>query len=820
MKRGDSSSTVPSGPLPEVYPLFGRSSRESLLLYDSSSDWASRLLQESSRFWAHEIHTPPPSVFTTPPFSRERPVSQRVYRSDGKRPRDGAGLGSPLLVEPGALFWTDPLLEFRLLIQSSLKVSKLPSLLNRLACLSDWHKVLQDGGSVKDLPLGTDPALRPGASGIQVAEALRAVQMEIQELAQQLSAKALEELSREGLPGWRLDLSVLPSQPFRLDLISEMAAKSDDLDWRFPQECKRGLSLGVSPVLSDSLHYLPKSESVFHDTEFAAWGSSYRSAEESPEKVLELIAEDIALGIIAGGFSWKELCRVLRLSEDTPCPSPDSKSSQYIPGIAISRVGCIDESSESGEKWRLVFDGTAAGVNGQVWLPVLAETPGLLDGEAIFSYPTSQEDPFLGIKIDVRGAFKRLLLSRDQYPYTVFSIQGKWFYSKSTPMGMRASPYHWCRFNGLLHRLTKRISQTSLHASLMYIDDSLYAALKSEFGSVVGTILIFLCILGVPISWKKLEAGFFLDWVGFRLDFLSKRAYLSQARLDKIEKQMLDLSGQLRVSLKEFRNLTFRMVWVSQSFPMSKVFLHKFFAALHSKPAVEQGYIFNLDSLKPYFELWTQLIRAARVWHCPAIPSAPRELSVTRTDAAAESSGVFLGGWFAKSLTHFQAGKVSWFAFRLSTDFFPQAKSANNHLISAAEALAVAIAVALWGADILQSDSRVAVMGSKKWYSSSPNLAIALECLVRACFYRKVRLSLSWIPGKENALADALSRLTVDPQARSAFSWLHPESRALGRVSSQEVLSRILPELTPFLEPLRVGRWCSAGCASCRFEIS
>ena len=151
-----------------------------------------------------------------------------------------------------------------------------------------------------------------------------------------------------------------------------------------------------------------------------------------------------------------------------------------------------------------------------------------------------------------------------------------------------------------------------------------------------------------------------------------------------------------------------------------------------------------------------------------------------------------------------RAGHVSWFAFRLSADFFPQAKSENNHLISAAEALAVAIAVALWGPRILQSDSRVAVLGSRKWYSASPNLSVALQCLVRACYSKKLRLSLSWVPGKENALADALSRLSVDPQAKSAFSWIHPSCREPGR-AKLEVLATVLPELLPFLTPLELG---------------
>ena len=114
----------------------------------------------------------------------------------------------------------------------------------------------------------------------------------------------------------------------------------------------------------------------------------------------------------------------------------------------------------------------------------------------------------------------------------------------------------------------------------------------------------------------------------------------------------------------------------------------------------------------------------------------------------------------------------------------------------------VAIAVAVWGPEILQSDSRVAVLGSQKWYSSSPNLSAALQCLVRACFFRKVRLHLSWIPGKENALADALSRLSVDPSASQAFEWISLKSQVSGRVSPK-VLKRVLPELAPYLSELK-----------------
>ena len=799
-----------------------------MLLYDSSSDWASRLLKESATFWSSEIEwkslnsvfDPFSTSHVYPPFSRLRPVSQRVQRSDGKRPRDGGGLGSPLVVEPGHLQWDDPLAPLRNPILSQVEKSQLPKLIQRLSQLSDWKKTLLDGAPLERCQLGF-PSDVPLSAGLEhVSRALLEVQLEI-ETATKLLADQVLPLAQDSCrsEGWRFLSAIKKGQPFRLDLICECAERCLDPDSYFVRECEQGLGLGVSPPLSVSPHYPLKQETMLKDLDYVAWASSYRSAEEMHEKVLELLQEDIDLGVIGStsdlpgdppkgqGLTWPELCQLLRLPKSTSEPDPTISRAQLIPGVAVTRVGCIDErvydplGSLVDDKWRLVFDGTAAGVNSQVLLPVVAETPGLLDGEALLGYPTPAADPFLGCKIDVKGAFKRLLLHRDEFPYSIFTIGGKWYFSKSCPMGMRASPYHWCRFNSILHRLTKRLAQHFLHGSMMYIDDSLFAAKQSEFSTVISMILTFLVLMGVPISWKKLEAGLFTEWVGFRLDFSERKAYLSEARLAKIQAQMDSFLGLNRIPLSDFRQLTYRMVWVSQSFPMSKIFLHKFFARLHNKGALKEGYIFNVDSLRPLFEWWSKLIKAARHWVSPVLLRNPTKFSITRTDAAAEPAGIFLGGWFAESLEDFEDGRVSWFAFKVDSQLFPQSKASNNHLISAAEALAVAIAVALWGPQLLQSDSRVAVLGSEKWYTASPNLACAMELLVHACFARHLRLQLSWVAGKDNALADALSRIEVDPKAKSALDWLHASAVR----ADCEVLFQILPVLQPYLLPLELG---------------
>ena len=65
--------------------------------------------------------------------------------------------------------------------------------------------------------------------------------------------------------------------------------------------------------------------------------------------------------------------------------------------------------------------------------------------------------------------------------------------------------------------------------------------------------------------------------------------------------------------------------------------------------------------------------------------------------------------------------------------------------------------------------------------------------------HQSLQLQLSWVSGKENALADALSRWATDPSVRSELSWLPAGGRA-----DCEVLFRVLPELEPYIVELEL----------------
>ena len=130
-------------------------------------------------------------------------------------------------------------------------------------------------------------------------------------------------------------------------------------------------------------------------------------------------------------------------------------------------------------------------------------------------------------------------------------------------------------------------------------------------------------------------------------------------------------------------------------------------------------------------------------------------------------------------------------------------KSSPNRVMSAAEAVAAAMAIAAFGSVLIESDSMVTVLGSGRWYSPSRNLAHAMCLLVKAGCHWKYKPVIAHVSGKDNALADALSRMHCDADAKKALSSV---ANCAGSCPAAlrvpvEVFFKVLPELEGYLTP-------------------
>ena len=239
--------------LDEVVPIYSIVSEDS---------WGDRLFRESETFQLHslyEVAHPVHSVAMQPPFSRLNPVVQRCgNRSDGSRCRDGAGLGSPLVVDPDFYSWHDPLNVIRQTILAFSASSEVGDKLARLAELCSMQARDADRGF----------------SDGNLNSAILTLQQEIALDVDAIVPDVLAHLTAFGpVENVNLDFAVSAGQPFRLNFISACAFLCHDPDFLFPRSCIDGLVLGDREPLEDCIHFpvkLPKSsDAMQHD--FVSW---------------------------------------------------------------------------------------------------------------------------------------------------------------------------------------------------------------------------------------------------------------------------------------------------------------------------------------------------------------------------------------------------------------------------------------------------------------------------------------------------------------------------------------------------------------------
>ena len=248
-------------PFPEVFPL--NVSPDGVT---ASDDWKQRL--------SDEYHTVQSGVFLSdhpsdrekyqlgspgflPPWHRHKPCVQRAFRADGTRVRDGAGVGSPLIVDPafqaadpGLRRWPDVLSKVRTVLQWVSAKSEVPACVK--ACASVCSRIFrsEDRGENVESDVAQHSDL----------------QRQLQSAVSQAGAVALSKLqavSTTLLPDSKSPISfaVAPGQPFRLRLLSALAHACGDIDADFPLECETGVVLGDVTPLSDCLHFPVKSVS-------------------------------------------------------------------------------------------------------------------------------------------------------------------------------------------------------------------------------------------------------------------------------------------------------------------------------------------------------------------------------------------------------------------------------------------------------------------------------------------------------------------------------------------------------------------------------
>ena len=306
-------------------------------------------------------------------------------------------------------------------------------------------------------------------------------------------------------PTHHFDDTILPLQPFRLDLLHKLLTLSGDPDSHIAILLKEGTPSGaftpLQPVgLGDQN---PKPHEEPPDLQICQ--NNWSSANANPDVTRSLIQQEVENNFV------QEIQDI------------DTAERRWTKGAALGKLGvvCADNRDP-----RCVLDSTICGMNGCCYLPEKQRLPNLRHVSHFFSTCPPLQEQWQ----DERGAL-------------LFQFENKTYAYRSAYFGAKTSAWHWGRVSGALLRLVHKFMYFR-HAAWVYVDDFLFLFPNSTAPVQFALAIILLQLIGAPLSWKKLEFGSSIEWNGWTIRPSQMTESLAAFKAQKIRNLVSNLQQQ------------------------------------------------------------------------------------------------------------------------------------------------------------------------------------------------------------------------------------------------------------------------------------
>ena len=175
-----------------------------------------------------------------------------------------------------------------------------------------------------------------------------------------------------------------------------------------------------------------------------------------------------------------------------------------------------------------MVDSSISGVTSNTRLPNKAPNPSLADVRKCLPLCPANES-LAALVLDVSKAHRRIRIKPSDQGLLCFRRRDTLYQSVTLNFGARASGFYWNRVAGLLVRLTRRLWRVR-HSAKIYVDDLLAILLRSSAPLLSALLVVLLCVLRVPMSWRKAALSAKVTWIGWSFDFDTFTAIHGRAR--------------------------------------------------------------------------------------------------------------------------------------------------------------------------------------------------------------------------------------------------------------------------------------------------
>ena len=371
------------------------------------------------------------------------------------------------------------------------------------------------------------------------------------------------------------------------------------------------------------------------------------------------------------------------------------------------------------------------------------------------------------IKLDVEAAYKQVPVRPQDWHLLGFMFEGKFYYERVLPFGLRSSCRLWDMFAAALHFFCQEtLGIAAPHFVVHYVDDFLFVVQSTDGGVAARSMLagaLDLCrFLGVPMAEMKTEGPTTcLTFLGIELDTVRMEARLDAARLAELRALCLAWQSFETASAVELQSLAGRLNFACSVVRPGRIYIRHILQQVRAigamtdsrtgRPLLRLARVAVPQSVRDDVSWWANFLPQ---WNGNSLLYDLSWEQAPDIHLSTDACNTGYGGYFE--------GK--WFAGRWSPAVLAMAQRKTRISMPFLELLAVVIAAAtfghLWARKkiVFHCDCKAAVDAITGQGSRNPRQMHLLRALTEFACLRGFDFRAIHIAGVTNTIADVLSR--------------------------------------------------------------
>ena len=363
-------------------------------------------------------------------------------------------------------------------------------------------------------------------------------------------------------------------------------------------------------------------------------------------------------------------------------------------------------------------------------------------------------------KTDLKAAFRQVPMAASQYPLLGFIWNGQYWYDRCLPMGASSSCALFERVSSAIAWIAQQFMPDVRICKVL--DD--FAFISSSFQSTKSALekFIWICgVLGFPIAEEKtMGPATTLPFLGITLDTVRQEARLPEDKLDKCRKEIGNLLQKRSVRLRQLQSVLGVLNFACSVIVPGRAFLRR----LHNLTiGIKEPYHFIrlTAEAKEDLLLWLRFLSQynGRSFFLSSKVATSNALRLhTDSSGTIGYGAIFHRAWFNGTWPE------HWKTFSISIlELYP-----------------IVAALVVWGERLanqrieLITDNIALVSVINNQTSKNNQIMFLLRKLILQCLKLNISFSCSWLAGRSNIVADALSRFQMTSFRRFA-KWADPE---------------------------------------------